>query len=150
VKGRSWWCSGKVRAKTGKLQCSKAANGVGVIRGRQRHAWTWPGGCDGNDRRGGVRSAASLPMQRGKGEEGGDRLGAWLRRRKKGGPSWVGATWRGGVGVRLLHDASAEEAGGGRRSTAAWSGDRDGAWAVSRGRGPVALGRPESTMSFPI
>jgi hypothetical protein len=66
VKGRSRWCSGVVHAKTGELQRSKAANGVGVMRGRQRRNWTWSGGCDGNDKRGGVRSAASLPKWKGK------------------------------------------------------------------------------------
>jgi hypothetical protein len=50
VKGRSRWCSGVVHAKTSELQRSKAANRVGVMRGRQQRNWTWSGGCDGNDK----------------------------------------------------------------------------------------------------
>jgi hypothetical protein len=76
--------------KTGKLQHSKAANRVGVVRGRQRRAWTWSGGCDGNDMRGGVCSAAYLPKQRGK---MGRRWG-----QLDGFSAEAGVTWRGGVG----------------------------------------------------
>jgi hypothetical protein len=61
------------------------------MRGRQQRAWTWSVGCDGDDKRGGVRSAASLLKRRETGEEGG-------------GPVWggAGARWRsrGGSGTR--------------------------------------------------
>jgi hypothetical protein len=57
-------------------------------------------------------------------------------------------TWWGGVGVRRGHDAGTEEAGDGQCGTAAWSGDRGGAWVVPGGRGPVALGRSRALCCF--
>jgi hypothetical protein len=138
VKGRSRWCSSAVRVKTGELQHSKAANRVGVMRGRQRRAWTWSGGCDGNDMRGGVCSAAYLPKQRGK-----------MGRR------WGPARW-------LLCRSRRDVAGRGGGLTPARHGHGGGGWrcrlvqrqgcalAAPRGRGPVALGWLESTVPFPI
>jgi hypothetical protein len=59
-----------------------------VMRGRQQHAWTWPRGCDGDGKRGGVLSAASLLKRRETREEGG-------------GPVWgeASATWRSRGGL---------------------------------------------------
>jgi hypothetical protein len=128
------------------------------VKGRSR--WCFGGGSDalGHGQEGATgttckEGSARWLLYRSReeqGEEGRGRLGVRLRRRKKGGPPWAGAMWRGGVGVRRRHDAGAEEEGGGWRGATAWFVDRGGAWAAPGGRGPVALGRPESTVSFPI
>jgi hypothetical protein len=67
-----------------------------------------------------------------------------------GGLAWVGTMWRGGVGVQCRHDAGVEEVSDGRRGAATRSEDMGGEWAAPGGRGPVALGRPDSTVPFSI
>jgi hypothetical protein len=66
--------------------------------------------------------------------------------------------WQGGVGFQRQHDANVEEVGGGRHSAATRSGDRGGALGVQYGGSGgmwvgwwvIALGRPESTITFLI